>query len=339
MSNVSIKLVNITKKFGGKLVLDNINLEINSGEIFGVIGLSGSGKTTLLNTIVGCLRPNYGDVLFKMEHLLNYDDDKSQFRSVFKNSIDVRKSFGFAAQNPSFYHKLTSIENLYYFGSMYNLTRDVMKTNSDILLKLMNISESRNVMAGNLSGGMKKRLDIACALVHDPKILLLDEPTADLDPISRKQMWTLIREINEKGTTIILSSHFLDELEGLCDRVGILYNGQIICAGTPDEIKDLYSKDDEIRLETSPGKYEKIMERLSKEAKLQIRNMKIEDNKLVIYTPKPERGLHEVLHILESMGEILIDVTVNKPSLQEVLESLVQGNDQENEGQDKGEEK
>ncbi|MEM4267853.1 MAG: ABC transporter ATP-binding protein [Candidatus Woesearchaeota archaeon] len=318
-----IRLVNITKKFGEKTVLDNVNLEINSGEVFGIIGLSGSGKTTLLNTIIGSLTPNYGDVLFRMEHLLSYEDDKKQFRSVFKNEMDVRKVFGFASQTPSFYPKLTSIENLRYFGHLYNLSRDVIKTNSDILLKLMGIDDARNVLGGNLSGGMKKRLDIACALIHDPKILLLDEPTSDLDPFARRQMWNLIRQINEKGTTIILSSHFLDELEGLCDRVGILHNGQIICAGTPNEIKDLYSKEEEIRLETSPGKYHKIMERLSKESRLHIRKMQINENRLVIYTAKPERGLHQVLHILESMGEILIDVTVNKPSLQEVLENMI----------------
>jgi ABC-2 type transport system ATP-binding protein len=320
-----LKLQNITKRFGDNVVLDNVNLDINSGEIFGIIGLSGSGKTTMLNTLIGSLRPNYGDVLFKMEHLLNFKDDSSQFRSVFSNEKDVRRIFGFAAQAPSFYNKLTAMENLRYFGLLYSLSTDVISTNSDILLKLMGIDYARDDIAGNMSGGMKKRLDIACALIHDPKILILDEPTSDLDPINRKQMWQLIRQINEKGTTIILSSHFLDELEGLCDRVGILYKGQIICAGTPNEVKEMYTKEDEIRLETSPGKYAKIMERLSKESKLQIKRMFIQDNRLVLYTPKPERGLHEVLHILESMGEILIDVSVNKPSLQEVLEKLIEG--------------
>jgi len=325
MASAVLKLSNITKKFGHKTVLDNVNLDINSGEIFGIIGLSGSGKTTLLNTMIGSLRPNYGDVLFKIEHLLNYRDDKSQYRSVYKNETDVKKAFGFAAQTPSFYNKLTPIENLRYFGKLYELSSDIINTNSEILLQLMGIADSKNLISGYMSGGMKKRLDIACALIHDPKILILDEPTSDLDPINRKQMWALIRQINEKGTTIILSSHFLDELEGLCDRVGILYNGQVICAGTPNEVKSIYTKEDEIRLETSPGKYQKIMERISKESKLQIKKMFIQDNRLVLYTSKPERGLHEVLHILEQMGELLIDVSVNKPSLQEVLEKLIQG--------------
>jgi len=326
MANIIIKLNNVTKQFGGKLVLNKVNLEIRSGEIFGIIGLSGSGKTTLLNAMIGFMNPEGGDILFKLEHLLEYKDDTISYRSVFDNESDVRKTFGFAAQTPSFYEKLNCLENLDYFGNLYNLSKDVRKTNSEILLQLMGIYDAREVPAGNLSGGMQKRLDIACALIHDPKVLILDEPTADLDPLLRKQMWYLINQINEKGTTIVLSSHFLDELELLCDRVGILYEGQIIKAGTPDEIKNYYSKEEEIRLETSPGRYNKIINALKKDTKqLMIKKMAIQDNKLIIYTLQAERSLHQVLHLLEEMEEILIDVVVEKPTLQEVLERLIEG--------------
>jgi len=320
-----LKIHNVTKRFGKKTILNKVNLDIRSGEIFGIIGLSGSGKTTLLNTVIGFLPPEGGDVLFKLEHLLPYQDDTISYRSVYKNENDVKKSFGFAAQTPSFYEKLTSVENLDYFGNLYNLSNDIRKTNTEILLQLMGIYESRNLAAGNLSGGMQKRLDIACALIHDPKVLILDEPTADLDPILRKQMWYLINQINEKGTTILLSSHFLDELELLCDRVGILYDGQIIKAGTPNEIKNYYSKEEEIRLETAPGKYNRIINALKKDTKqLAIKRMAIQDNKLLIYTQQAERSLHQVLHILEDLDELLIDVVVEKPTLQEVLERLIE---------------
>jgi len=325
MSNIVLKIVDLTKKFGKKTILNKVNLDIRSGEIFGIIGLSGSGKTTLLNTIIGFLQPEGGDILFKLEHLLEYNDDKISYRSVFKNVNDIKKSFGFAAQTPSFYHKLSSVENLQYFGNLYNLSNDIRNTNSEILLQLMGLHDSRKLPAKHLSGGMQKRLDIACALIHDPKVLILDEPTADLDPILRKQMWYLIKQINEKGTTIVLSSHFLDELEQLCDRVGILYDSKIIRAGTPNEIKNFYSKEEEIKLETSPGRYNKIINALKKDTKqLAIKRMAIEDNKLIIYTQKAELSLHEVLHILEEMDEILIDVVVEKPTLQEVLERLIE---------------
>jgi len=325
MANIIIKLQNLTKQFGSKIVLNKVNLDIRSGEIFGIIGLSGSGKTTLLNNMIGFLRPEGGDVLFKLEHLLEYKDDTISYRSVYDNEDDVKKTFGFAAQTPSFYSQLTSLENLEYFGNLYNLSHDVRKTNGEILLQLMGIYDARDLPAGHLSGGMQKRLDIACALIHDPKVLILDEPTADLDPLLRKQMWYLINQINEKGTTIVLSSHFLDELELLCDRVGILYEGQIIKAGTPDEIKSFYSKEEEIKLETSPGRYNRIINALKKDTKhLAIKKMAIQDNKLIIYTLQAERSLHQVLHLLEEMDELLIDVVVEKPTLQEVLEKLIE---------------
>ncbi len=325
MPSIILKLKDVTKRFGKKTILDKVNLEIRSGEIFGIIGLSGSGKTTMLNTAIGFLQPEGGDVLFKLEHLLEYKDEKVSYRSVYKNENDVKRLFGFAAQTPSFYSKLTSVENLDYFGNLYSLSTDIRKTNTEILLQLMGIYEAKNLPAGHLSGGMQKRLDIACALIHDPKVLILDEPTADLDPLLRKQMWHLIKQINEKGTTIVLSSHFLDELELLCDRVGILYDGKIIMAGTPEEVKNHYSKEEEIRLETSPGRYNKIINSLKKETKqLGIKKMAIEDNKLIIYTQKAESSLHQVLHILEDLDELLIDVIVEKPTLKEVLTKLVE---------------
>ena len=325
MSNTIIKLQDITKRFGKKTILDKVKLEIKSGEIFGIIGLSGSGKTTMLNTMIGFLQPEGGDVMFKLEHLLEYRDDSISYRSVFKNEKDVKRLFGFAAQYPSFYQKLTCQENLNYFGNLYDLSSDVRHTNSEILLQLMGLYESKDLQGGKLSGGMQKRLDIACALIHDPRVLILDEPTADLDPILRKQMWRLIKQVNEKGTTIVLSSHFLDELEHLCDRVGILNEGRILKAGTPEEIKNYYSKEEEIKLETAPGKYNKIIAALKKESKnLAIKMMAIEDNKLIIYTQRPEKSLHQVLHILEEMDELLIDVIVEKPTLKEVLEKIME---------------
>lgn len=325
MSDAVIKTIDVTKRFGKKTILNKINLEIKSGEIFGIIGLSGSGKTTLLNMIIGFLQPEIGDIQFKLEHLLSFKNDTEQFRSVFSNQLDVKKSFGFSTQSPSVYSQLNCIENLDYFGKLYGLSKDIRKTNMDILLRLMDIYEAKRLKAMNLSGGMLKRLDIACSLIHDPKVLILDEPTADLDPLLRKQMWKLIKQINQKGTTIILSSHFLDELEHLCDRVCILYNSEVLITGTPNEIKNFYSKEQEIKLETTPGKYEEILKRLNQHKGLSIKNSKIEDNKLIIYTDSAEKNLHSILHIIEEMKEILLDVTVEKPSLQEVLEKIISG--------------
>ena len=173
---------------------------------------------------------------------------------------------------------------------------------------------------------MYKRQGIACSLIHNPKILILDEPTADLDPFLRKEMWNLIKRINEQGTTVILASHFLSELEEICTRIGILHNGKIVEVGTPNELKDRYSKSDEIHLETASRNYARIARLLRKE-KLDIKLISTEGHKMIIYTPKAEKVLHHLLHIIEKSDDKLIDVDVNRPSLREVFESLVKKNE------------
>jgi ABC-2 type transport system ATP-binding protein len=318
-----IKIINVNKRFGKKNILRNINLEIESGEIFGIIGMSGSGKTTLLNTIIGFLQPEIGDVLFKIEHLLSFKDDSSQFRSVFTNKNEVKTIFGFATQNPSIYSNLTSVQNLDYFGKLYNLPSLIRKTNIEILLNLMNIYDSKDIPAGHLSGGMKKRLDIACSLIHDPKVLILDEPTADLDPLMRKQMWSLIKDINKKGTTIILSSHFLEELEHFCDRVCILYDSEIIITGIPNDVKKYYTKEQKIKIEISTNDYTKIIKLLEEQKTLLgISEYKCEGAKLIVHTSKAEVVLRKLLSIIKDINKNLIDVTVEDPSLESVLEMI-----------------
>jgi ABC-2 type transport system ATP-binding protein len=316
-----IKLNKITKTFGKHIVLDSIDLEVTSGEIFGIIGMSGSGKTTLLNTMIGFIEPNQGDVLFKVDHLLEYEPT-NRFRSVYKHMRDVKTTFGFASQMPSFYGKLTCVENLNHFGAMYGLSKEIIHSNTKILLKLMNLYESKDVLAKNLSGGMRKRLDIACALIHDPKVLILDEPTGDLDPIMRKQMWGLIKKINEKGTTILLSSHFLDEVETLCDRIGILHLGKIVNSGTANELKKLHRRPDEIHLETLSAKYDLIIKKLSSNNKLKIKDIINKGHKLIIQTDHTEHMLHYLLHYIENSNEHLLNIEIVKPNLEEVFEDL-----------------
>ena len=230
-----IQFRNIKKSFGKRLILDRVNLEINEGEIFGIIGMSGSGKSTILNLLIGYYEPEKGNILF-----YSYKDKK--YKSAVKNIIELRKTFGFAAQDPSFYPKLTVEENLLHFGSLYGLPKKVLKENAKHLLELAELYDARKQLAQTLSGGMEKRLSVACSLIHNPKVLILDEPTADLDPIRRKETWELIKEFHKKGTTIIIASHFLSELEPVCTRIAILHNHKISVVGTPAQLRKHYHK-------------------------------------------------------------------------------------------------
>ena len=321
MDNTVVRIANLSKSFSNKIVLRGIDMDILSGEILGIIGMSGHGKTTFLNTLIGFLRPETGDVEFKLEHLLDYENANDQFRSVYSATDEAKRIFGFAAQNPSFYLDLTVEENLDYFCALYGLSSDIRRTNTKILLNLIGIYSSRDVKARNLSGGMQKRLDIACALIHDPKILILDEPTADLDPVLRKQMWNIIKKINEKGTTILMASHFLDEVESFCDRIAVIRRGEMIHVGTPDELKESISKSEEIILQTYPGNYPYLIRHLGGK-KLGIDKVYNDGQRVIIHTQKAELVLHRILYFIEHSKETLIEVNVKKPSLDEVFEEF-----------------
>lgn len=321
MENAVVRISNLSKRFGNKVVLQNINMEIFSGEILGLIGMSGHGKTTFLNTLIGFLRPETGDVAFKLEHLLDYENATDQFRSVYASHDEAKRIFGFAAQHPSFYADLSVEENLDYFGALYGLSKDIRRTNTKILLNLIGIYSSKDVTARNLSGGMQKRLDIACALIHDPKILILDEPTADLDPVLRKQMWNIIKKINEKGTTILMASHFLDEVESFCDRIAVIRKGEMIHVGSPDELKDGISKAEEIILQTYPGNYPYLIRHLGGK-KLGIDKIVTDGKRIIIHSGKAEHVLHRILTVIDHSKETLVEVNVKKPSLDEVFEEF-----------------
>ena len=309
-----LRVQGVTMSFGKHQILNNINLTIKPAEVFGIIGLSGSGKTTLLNALVGFIVPDVGDIV------VTSPKDGKEY-SIFKRPDIIKKSFGFATQTPSLYTQLTAEENLHHFASLYGISKRERIARASSLLKMVGILESKNVLAGNLSGGMQKRLDIACALIHRPMVLILDEPTADLDPIARDDMWNLVKEIHKEGTTVVIASHFLSEIEDFCTRIGILHEKRIVEVGTPTELKNVYSKNYEIVIETKDHQYDKL-EQHTKHKKGIARVAK-KGNQLILYTPHPEETLPAIARLIEKLELKLVTLKVNKPTLRELFEALV----------------
>jgi ABC-2 type transport system ATP-binding protein len=311
-----ISFLDITKIFNKNVVLDNLDLEIPKGEIFGIIGKSGSGKTTLLCILVGFLKPEKGKVFYEKDELID-------------NYNKVIQHFGFTAQEGSYYPQLTVKENLEYFGTMYNLNENEIRMRIPKILKLVNLSGEENKLANHLSSGMQKRLDIACAILHDPDVLILDEPTEDLDPPLRKEILGLLKKINkERNVTIIITSHLLEEMEQICSMLAILHEKKILTTGTINELKDQYSKNQEIILETYSGNYSGLIKLLKDKKEV---NKVIESgSKLLIYSQKAENVLRYILHELQDKKEKIVDVDLNKPTLSEVFESLTKENVQVN---------
>ncbi len=328
---IILKVRNLVVRFGKVTILGNVTLDIREGEVFGIVGMSGSGKTTLLNTIMGVLQPVSGSVYYKPQRIIRTKEDTTQFKIVRGGSEDIKHTFGFSAQTPSFYPKLTVKENLEYFGTMYGLPKEVKETNIEILLDLVGLTPSINKIAEKLSGGMQKRLDIACALIHNPHVLILDEPTSDLDPILRGQMWNLVRRINQRGTTVILSSHFLEELETLCSRIAILYDAQVAAVGTPEELQVRFHLGEIVVVKTRAGNYERVISELKRSYKFADKHFLERNDKLEIRVPDASVLIEELKDEMDVEAAASAMELVPSLSAQDVLKRVIRILDQDKE--------
>ncbi|MBI2665047.1 ABC transporter ATP-binding protein [Candidatus Woesearchaeota archaeon] len=219
-----VEFRNVSHYFRKKVVLQDVDLRIEHHQILGIVGRSGAGKTTLFRLLLGIYLPYSGSVLLNGKTLRQ----------------KIKQSIGFASQENSFYESLSVEENLRYFGAMYSLSRKSIEERIDYLLKFMQLQEARKTLAKNLSGGMKRRLDLALALIHDPELLILDEPTTGLDIFLNEHIWDFILKIHQLGKTIIISSHNLEEIEKYCTHVAFLAYGKVITAGSLKIIQKRY---------------------------------------------------------------------------------------------------
>lgn len=220
-----IKIKNLYKRYGKNVAVDHLDLEIAQGEIFGFVGPNGAGKTTTLKVISTLLMPNSGEVMI---------DGKS----IYSDIKGIRSSIGYMPDFFGVYDNLTAYEYLSFFGDIAQIEKSQLENSIDELLELVELTDKKHEMVDGLSRGMKQRLCLARALVHNPKILLLDEPASGLDPRARVQMKDILKELRHMGKTVIISSHILPELAELCSTIGIINKGKIIQNGTVDEINE-----------------------------------------------------------------------------------------------------
>ena len=224
--STAVEVKGLAKVINEKIIVDRISFKVEDGEIFGLLGSNGSGKTTTFNMMSGLLAPSSGSV-----HILGKNLKEKDF---------IRRQIGFVTQHDSFYDTLTVRENLRFFASQFNVNKKDAEERIKKLLKHMKLTGKGDVIASKLSGGMKKRLNMACSLVHDPTVIFLDEPTVGLDPLIRHEIWEVIKGLNKDQKTIILTSHYMDEVEYLCGNVAIMYSGRIVAKGTPSDLKKRY---------------------------------------------------------------------------------------------------
>ena len=213
----------LTKKFGDIVAVDELDLRVNRGEIYGFLGPNGAGKTTAIRMLCGILEPTAGG-----GRVLDYD--------IVAEAEQVKKRIGYMSQRFSLYEDLTVAENVDFYASVYGLTGSVKRERTGELFETAGLGGRTRQLAGTLSGGQKQRLALGCALVHRPELLFLDEPTAGVDPVSRRDFWGLLYELAAGGTTILVTTHYMDEAEH-CNRLGFIYDGRLIAEGKPDVLK------------------------------------------------------------------------------------------------------
>lgn len=221
-----IKTDKLTKRFGDFIAANEITLDVYKGEIFGFLGANGAGKTTAMRMLCGLSTPSSGDAV-----IAGFD--------VYKQTEKIKKNIGYMSQKFSLYDDLTVLENIYFFGGIYGLTDDQLKNKSNELIKRLGLEREATKLVSSLPLGWKQKLSFSVAVLHEPKIVFLDEPTGGVDPVTRRQFWELIYEAANRGLTIFVTTHYMDEAE-YCNRISIMVDGKVEALDTPSNLKSTF---------------------------------------------------------------------------------------------------
>ena len=298
-----VKVSNVTKRFNDKLVLDNISFEIEEGEIFGLIGPNGAGKSTLINIMTTLVEATNGSV-----EIGGYD--------IVKQPIEAKSLIGLVPQELALMEEMTAYDNLLFFGSLYGLSYKVLKERINEALMATGLMDRKKEKVKKFSGGMKRRLNIAAALMHHPRILIMDEPTVGVDPQSRNHIFEFTKKIcKERNTTVIYTSHYMEEIEELCSKVFIMDLGKEIASGSQEQIKSLSGEQTKVILTVG---------HLSGEIVLKLRGLEgislvTEEGNQVTLTINKDFKLTSAIALLESYSSQLQGIRYEEPRLEDVF--------------------
>ena len=298
-----IKVNNLVKRYGDLLALDHLSMEVREGEVFGLLGPNGSGKTTAINCILSLLKYDKGEIeIFG--------------KPMAPDAYSIKKDIGVIMQNVAVFEELTVYENIDYFCSLYIPDKTERKKLVEEAIEFVGLQDYRKFYPKKLSGGLLRRLNIACGIAHKPKLIILDEPTVAVDPQSRNKILEGIERLNRQGATIIYTSHYMEEVEQICSRIVIMDKGRIIAAGTKEELKAMITLGEKITVETFSISQENLAELKRLPG---ISSVEYSDNLLVIKSSKGKNNLENVLDFLRkheiSFGRIYSEL----PTLNDVF--------------------
>jgi ABC-2 type transport system ATP-binding protein len=298
-----IDIKNLCKSYGNKKAVDNVSLVIEEGEVFGLLGPNGAGKSTLISMLSTLLKPDAGEITVG-----GY--------GITEKPSEIKKFFGLVPQDIALYPTLTAKENLLFWGRMYGLSGRLLKERVEEGLQLAGLSDRAKDKIESFSGGMKRRINVAAALLHHPKAIIMDEPTVGIDPQSRNHILETVRRLNREGMTVIYTSHYMEEVEFLCTRIAIMDQGRVIAVGNKEELQKLVGETDTIHIGVSSmsGKEKDFIEKIEG-----VDSVVVGEDKITISVKDADSILASVISQFDALKCRIQSINIEEPNLERVF--------------------
>ena len=302
-----IEIKDVTKSYGRQKVLQNVSFEIMEGELFGLLGPNGAGKSTLIDILTGIQSMDSGDIFING-------------KSIKTDKVEIRKHLGLVPQDIALLEELNAVDNLEYFGGLYGLAGTELKSQIEKLLGVAGLTDKKKEKVKNYSGGMKRRLNIAVAMLHNPSILILDEPTVGVDAQSRQHIFDYIQSLAEQGTTILYTSHYMEEIETLCKRVFILDLGEEVAYGTKEEVKKLvgHTQTVALTLDRVPAGFDEVL----KNSENGIQFVTVDGQDIALTIDQTIFSMMKLIEQVEQAQLVIKSVNVKETTLEEAFLQL-----------------
>lgn len=309
-SEYPIEVEHLTKKFGNFTAVDDVSFQVQYGEVFGWLGPNGAGKTTTIRMLLGLLQPTEGRM-----RVLEYDP--------VTQTKAMQARVGYMSQLFTLYSDLTARENIRFYGKVYGLSPTELKQRQEEIIHMAGLEARENALTANLSGGWKQRLALGCAIVHRPKVVFLDEPTAGVDPISRREFWGLIYAMAKKGTTVLVTTHYMDEAE-LCQRVGFISQGRLVALDTPDRLKQTQMHGQVLEINTTePDRALRLLKTAQASGSLPLDEVALYGAQIHLVVPEANAYREPVRDFLVGEGIPVGNIEWIAPTLEDVFISAV----------------